>query len=104
MPPYLSLLSVADLQAAFARHLRHQRQQLKLSREALSIKSSVPAATIKKFELTGQISLRQLLLLWQSVDLFSFAPCGNCSAPQACASNRPSALRYAAWMFLNEPL
>lgn len=68
MPPYLSLLSVADLQDAFARHLRHQRQQLKLSRQALSIKSSVPAATIKKFELTGQISLRQLLLLWQSVD------------------------------------
>jgi hypothetical protein len=28
----------------------------------------VPASTIKKFETTGQISLRQFLLLWQSVD------------------------------------
>ena len=28
----------------------------------------MPAATIKKFELTGQISLRQFLLLWQSLD------------------------------------
>ena len=28
----------------------------------------MPASTIKKFELTGQISFRQLLLLWQSLD------------------------------------
>ncbi len=28
----------------------------------------VPAPTNKKFELTGQISFRQLLLLWQSLD------------------------------------
>ncbi|NOT17111.1 MAG: helix-turn-helix domain-containing protein [Sulfuriferula sp.] len=68
MSPYLSLLSVADLQNAFVRYLREQRQQLKLSRAALATKSGVPAATIKKFELTGQISLRQLLLLWQSLD------------------------------------
>jgi hypothetical protein len=28
----------------------------------------VPSSTIKKFETTGQISLRQFLLFWQSVD------------------------------------
>ncbi|WP_425531571.1 hypothetical protein [Chromohalobacter nigrandesensis] len=28
----------------------------------------MPAPTIKKFETTGQISLRQFLLLWQCVD------------------------------------
>jgi hypothetical protein len=41
---------------------------LKLSRPALSKKSTVPVATIKKFETPGQISLRQFLLLWQCVD------------------------------------
>jgi len=40
----------------------------KLSRAALAVRSCIPAATIKKFELTGQISFRQLLLLWQTLD------------------------------------
>ncbi|EMR4053840.1 helix-turn-helix domain-containing protein [Acinetobacter nosocomialis] len=62
------LLDHMDVQQAFAVHLRHLREQAKLSREALAERSSVPAATIKKFELTGQISFRQLLLLWQSLD------------------------------------
>lgn len=34
----------------------------------LADRSSVPASTIKKFETTGQISLRQFILLWQSID------------------------------------
>ena len=64
----LSLLAAADVQSAFAQFLREQRKKSKLSRSALAERSTVPAATIKKFELTGQISFRQLLLLWQSVD------------------------------------
>ncbi|MEZ8411271.1 helix-turn-helix domain-containing protein [Vibrio splendidus] len=52
----------------FATHLRGLRKQAKLSREALAQRSCVPASTIKKFELTGQISFRQLLLLWHSLD------------------------------------
>ncbi len=64
----LSLLTESDLQGAFAAHLRKLREQEKLSRDALAERSTVPAATIKKFELTGQISFRQLLLLWQSLD------------------------------------
>tara|TARA_R110002012_G_scaffold78665_2_gene200365 strand:- start:603 stop:896 length:294 start_codon:yes stop_codon:yes gene_type:complete len=67
MPSFL-LLDDADVQHAFAAHLRHLREQAKLSRAALAERSSVPAPTIKKFELTGQISFRQLLLLWQSLD------------------------------------
>ena len=47
------LLDDSDVQQAFA---------------ALAARSGVPAPTIKKFELTGQISFRQLLLLWQSLD------------------------------------
>tara|TARA_R110002072_G_scaffold622_9_gene4848 strand:- start:1452 stop:1745 length:294 start_codon:yes stop_codon:yes gene_type:complete len=62
------LLDDTDVQQAFAAHLRQLREQTKLSREALAQRSSVPASTIKKFELTGQISFRQLLLLWQSLD------------------------------------
>ena len=62
------LLDNIDVQQAFSVHLRQLREQARLSREALAERSSVPAATIKKFELTGQISFRQLLLLWQSLD------------------------------------
>jgi len=39
-----------------------------MSREALAKKSTVPASTIKKFEVTELISFRQLLLLWQTLD------------------------------------
>ena len=63
-----SLLDDTDVSQAFATHLRGLRKQARLSREALAQRSCVPASTIKKFELTGQISFRQLLLLWQSLD------------------------------------
>ena len=62
------LLDDTDVQQAFAAHLRRLRQAARLSRQALAERSTVPAATIKKFELTGHISFRQLLLLWQSLD------------------------------------
>ncbi len=63
-----SLLDDADVSQAFAAYLRNLRKQAKLSRAALAERSCVPAATIKKLELTGQISFRQLLLLWQTLD------------------------------------
>ena len=62
------LLDEADVQTALAAYLRRLRRQKKWSRQALAERSTVPAATIKKFELTGQISLRQFLLLWQCLD------------------------------------
>ena len=64
----IQLLDDSEVQFAFAQHLRGLREVAKLSRDALALKSTVPASTIKKFELTGQISFRQLLLLWQSLD------------------------------------
>lgn len=64
----LSLLSGGDVQEALARYVQQRRKALKWSRAALAERSTVPAPTIKKFETTGQISLRQFLLLWQSVD------------------------------------
>ena len=63
-----SLLDDTDVSQAYADHLRDLRKKAKLSREALAKRSCVPASTIKKFELTGKISFRQLLLLWQSLD------------------------------------
>ncbi|MDP2227792.1 MAG: XRE family transcriptional regulator [Moraxellaceae bacterium] len=64
----LALLSPADIQQQLADAVRSRRKALKLSRDELAARSTVPAPTIKKFETTGQISLRQFILLWQSVD------------------------------------
>ncbi len=64
----LNIVDDKDVQLAFAKHLRMLRKKAKYSRAALADRSTVPAPTIKKFELTGQISFRQLLLLWQSLD------------------------------------
>lgn len=57
-----------NLQYQLAQHLKRLRKQQKLSRQALEKMSTVPAPTIKKFETTGQISLRQFLLLWECLD------------------------------------
>ncbi|MBE0490216.1 MAG: helix-turn-helix transcriptional regulator [Halomonas sp.] len=64
----LSLLTASDTQHDLAQAVRRRRRELKLSRSALADRSGVPAPTIKRFETTGQISLRQFLLLWQCVD------------------------------------
>ena len=63
----LSLLTAADVQQSLCVWLKQQRKLLKLSRAGLAERSTVPVSTIKKFETTGQISLRQFLLLWQSL-------------------------------------
>lgn len=64
----LSLHSPHEVQLALAEFVRARRKVLKWSREELARRSTVPAPTIKRFELSGEISLRQLLLLWQCVD------------------------------------
>jgi len=58
----LSLTSANDVQQKLALVVRDKRKQLKLSREALAKISTVPASTIKKFETTAQISLRQFIV------------------------------------------
>ena len=64
----LSLLSSSDVQASLKAYLILRRKAAKLSRDKLAARSTVPASTIKKFETTGQISLRQFLLLWQCLE------------------------------------
>lgn len=58
----------SDIQMEIARYLRSLRRAQKLSRDALAERSTVPAPTIKRFELTGEISFRQLCLLWETLD------------------------------------
>ena len=64
----LSLLSANDVQASLCELLVVKRKAAKLSRAQLANISTVPASTIKKFEVTQQISFRQFILLWQSLD------------------------------------
>lgn len=64
----LSLASPGDVQTQLAQSLRDRRETQKLSRRQLSERSSVPEPTIKRFESTGEISLRQFLLLWNCLD------------------------------------
>jgi hypothetical protein len=64
----LSLLSANDVQASFCEWLVVKRKTAKISRAQLAKISTVPASTIKKFEVTQQISFRQFILLWQSLD------------------------------------
>lgn len=64
----LSFVTPTDLQRQLAAEVKRRRRQRKLSRNAFAKLTTVPPATIKRFESTGQISLRQFLLLWQCVD------------------------------------
>ena len=64
----LSLLTPTDVQEQLVAAVIARRKAKKWSRQTLAERSSVPASTIKKFETTGQISLRQFILLWQAVD------------------------------------
>ncbi len=73
MPERLRLRSTADIRTALAARVRERRRRLKLSRAALAERSGVPAATIKRFESSGEISLRQFVMLWHTVaDLDDF--------------------------------
>ncbi len=63
----LSFLTAPDVQQQLAESVRVLRKRKKLSRKALAELSTVPESTIKKFETTSQISLRQFLLIWQSI-------------------------------------
>ena len=64
----MNFLTSAQIQREIAGYIRSLRRVQKLSREALAERSAVPAPTIKRFELTGEISFRQLCLLWETLD------------------------------------
>lgn len=58
----------SEMQKLLTQYLHNRRKEKRFSREALAERSLVPASTIRKFENTGQISLRQFLALWLVLD------------------------------------
>lgn len=64
----ISLVSPLDVQQRLAKAVRKLREAQRLSRRALAQRSAVPEPTIKRFETTGEISLRQFLMLWSCLD------------------------------------
>lgn len=63
----LSLNTPYDIQLDLKRHLKAVRKSRKLSVDALARLSGVPNSTIRKFESTGNISLRQFLMLYDAL-------------------------------------
>ncbi|MBP3194312.1 MAG: helix-turn-helix transcriptional regulator [Cardiobacteriaceae bacterium] len=57
-----------EVQKLLTHYLHKQRKKKHFSRDELAKRSGVPASTIRKFENTGQISLRQFLALWLVLD------------------------------------
>jgi len=55
----LSIFSVSDLSEDLANSLKNKRKWLKHSRDKASELSGVPVPTLRRFEDTSEISLRQ---------------------------------------------
>lgn len=64
----LHLYDDIDARLALAAYLKQKRKDAKLSRRALAEKSLIPEPTIRRFEDTGHISLKNFLLLWMILD------------------------------------
>ena len=62
----MTFISASEAQASLSKKAKERRKWLKYSRGKASEVSGVPASTIRKFESTGEISLRQLLMLLQA--------------------------------------
>ena len=67
----MKFLASHDVQRHFASHLRTRRRAQRFSRDRLIARSTVPAPTIKRLELTGEMSFRQTCLLWETLDELS---------------------------------
>ncbi|SJN58048.1 helix-turn-helix protein [Vibrio ruber DSM 16370] len=63
----LSLYTAYDVQLELKTFIKQSRKQQKLTVEALAKRSGVPYSTIRKFESSGNISLRQFLMLFEAV-------------------------------------
>ncbi|MGM0482169.1 MAG: helix-turn-helix domain-containing protein [Pseudomonadota bacterium] len=63
----LSLKTAHDVQGELKVLLRQRRRESGMTVEALSERSGVPYGTIRKFERSGNISLRQFLMLVEAL-------------------------------------
>ncbi|WP_415912223.1 helix-turn-helix domain-containing protein [Neptuniibacter sp. QD37_11] len=59
----MTIQNAKDLQVRLSTDFKAKRKWLKHSRDKASEVTGVPAATIRHFENTGEISLRQFLML-----------------------------------------
>ena len=80
----VNLYTPKDRQHGLAARFRELRVTLNLKRDTLAIMSGVPASTIRRFELQGEISLKSLLLLAHALgvadqfdNLFSLPAAGS---------------------------
>jgi len=60
--------TVVDIASFIAQNHKKKRKWMRHSRKKAAELSGVPASTIRRFEDTGEISLRQLLMLCQVYD------------------------------------
>ncbi|WP_434953076.1 transcriptional regulator [Shewanella sp. HL-SH4] len=63
----LNLYTAFDVQMELQEFISQSRKRKKLSVEELATRSGVPYGTIRKFESTGNISLRQFLMLYEVI-------------------------------------
>lgn len=59
----LSLYTAVDLQIELKQFIKQARKQKKMTLSSLAERSGVPYGTLRKFERTGEIPLRQFLML-----------------------------------------
>ena len=64
----IKLYSPKEIQLKIANTFKNKRLLTGLSRKKLSLSSGIPAATIRKFEDSGEVSLKTLIILLKSLD------------------------------------
>nr|WP_274620441.1 helix-turn-helix transcriptional regulator [Colwellia maritima] len=67
----LSLLSPFELQLELSHFVKATRQAKGYSVRSFSEKTGVPNSTIRKFENTGEVSLRQFLMMYAALGKLS---------------------------------
>ena len=95
----LSIQSVKEIQQDLAEKLVKLRKHHRHSRAVASARSGVPAATIRRFEDSGEISLRQFLMLCEAYrELHKLSPLFD--APPARTMDELMAIREreARWV------
>jgi transcriptional regulator with XRE-family HTH domain len=64
---FVNVATQQSVTAHLVDRVKNQRKQLKLSRQALSVRSGVTYSSIRRFEETGEISLSSLMKIAQAL-------------------------------------
>lgn len=60
--------TTSDIQMIISSHFKRRRKEHNLTQKEVSITSGVPISSIKRFEQVGEISLKSLIKLSQSLE------------------------------------